>query len=298
MIASIELLAGVVHDVERRAEHLRDADGAVGGLAFHLRRTRQRMALGAGDAALHDLLLQVVHQLAVLGMHGRDRAQLLAAREALHQVLVGHHDGVLVRHEMLEAVDAAVLHQRAHVAIDLVAPPGHGDVEGIVLAGLLRPLAPLVIGGQQRGLRRRDHEIDDHGGAAGCGRRRAGEEILARHRAHERQLHVGMRVDAAWHHILAAGVDDAGARGRIEVGTDCFDHAIRAIDIGARAAFGRHDGAATNQQGHVLTSPWNFQAGPLGPGFPRLVQLVRFYRRAAVETRRNSGSPDAKKAGP
>ncbi|MCI0467737.1 MAG: hypothetical protein L0Y57_12140, partial [Beijerinckiaceae bacterium] len=96
-------------------------------------------------------------------MNRRDRTQLLAAREALHQVLVGHHDGVLVCHEMLEAVDAPILHQRAHVAIDLIAPPGHCDVEGIVLAGLLRPLPPLVVGGDERGLRRGDHEIDDHG---------------------------------------------------------------------------------------------------------------------------------------
>src|SRR5688572_8722009 len=46
------LLAGVVHDVERRTQHLRDTDGAVGRLAFHFRRPRQRVPLGAGDAAL------------------------------------------------------------------------------------------------------------------------------------------------------------------------------------------------------------------------------------------------------
>ena len=37
-------------------------------------------------------------------------------------------------------------------------------------------------------------------------------EIVARDRAHERQLHVRVRVDAARHHVLAACVDDLARR--------------------------------------------------------------------------------------
>ena len=59
-------LAGIVDDVERHIEHLGDADGAVGGLALDLRRARQGMALGPGDAELQDLVLQVKDQFAVL----------------------------------------------------------------------------------------------------------------------------------------------------------------------------------------------------------------------------------------
>ena len=49
-------------------------------------------------------------------------------------------------------------------------------------------------------------EVDDHGGAADGPRRGTGEEILGRHGAHERQLHMGVGVDAARHDIAAAGI--------------------------------------------------------------------------------------------
>ena len=80
--------AGIVHDIDRRVDDAGDLDGAVGRLAFDLRRARERMAFRAGDAHLQQLLLQVPDQLAVLGMHGGDGAQLEAAREAGDQLLV------------------------------------------------------------------------------------------------------------------------------------------------------------------------------------------------------------------
>jgi hypothetical protein len=51
-------------------------------------------------------------------VHGRHRAELERALEAVHQRLVVAHDGVLVGHEVLEAVDAFLAHQRAHVGAD------------------------------------------------------------------------------------------------------------------------------------------------------------------------------------
>src|SRR6185295_12338548 len=69
----------------------------------------------------------------------------------------------------------------------------------------------------------------------------------------------GMRIDAAGHHILATGVDHLGPRWRLELFTHGLDHAIGAIDIGTARPFGRHHGAATNQQRHVLTSPSMFR---------------------------------------
>src|SRR3546814_15878031 len=41
--------AGVVHDVERYVEHLRHADGAVGGLALDFRRAGRSEARGVGN---------------------------------------------------------------------------------------------------------------------------------------------------------------------------------------------------------------------------------------------------------
>ena len=79
-----------------------------------------------------EFLLQVEDQFAVLRVHRRHRAQLQAALEAGHQGIVGGPDGVLVGHEVLEAVHPVLCHQLAHFPGDLVAPPGDGDVEAVV----------------------------------------------------------------------------------------------------------------------------------------------------------------------
>ena len=106
----------------------------------------------------------------------------------------------------------------------------------------------MLIGLEQRDVGVGDDEIDDHGGAAGERGGGAAEEILARHRAHEGQFHMGVRIDAAGHHILAAGVDGLGARRHIELLADGLDLALGAIDIGADGLVARHDGAAADQQ--------------------------------------------------
>jgi hypothetical protein len=126
----LECLArGDVHEVDRNLEHLGNADGAVGGFAFHFGRPRQRMTLGSCDAALEDFILQLEHQVAILGVRRHDGAERQRRGEAVHQRFVVAHDGVLVRHEMLEAVDAVLAHQRAHVLAHAVVPPGDGDVK-------------------------------------------------------------------------------------------------------------------------------------------------------------------------
>ena len=197
------LLAGIMDDIERGVDHLGQADHPVGGLALDLGRAGEGMALGAGDALLQDLLLQEIDEIAVLGMDGGERPQLLAAPEALQHLLVGDHDGPLVGHEMLEAVDPMAGGQHPHLLPHLVRPPGDGDMEGIIGRRFLGPAHPLVIGLEQGDIGGGDDEIDDHGGAAGERGGGAAEEILARHRAHEGQLHMGMGIDAAGHHILA-----------------------------------------------------------------------------------------------
>jgi hypothetical protein len=239
--------AAGVHEVERRAEHLGDAQGAVGGLAFDLRRPRQRVALRAVDTLVVDGLLQPIDQLAVLGMHGAQRAELARAHEAVHQHLVIAHDGVLVRHEVLERVDAALGRQHAHVAVHRLVPPGDGDVEAVVAGRLLGPLAPRVVGLDDRLARARDGEIDDGRRAAGHRRGGAGEEVLGRHRAHEGQLHMRVRVDAAGQHEGARGVDDVGPSGRFEVGADRRDGLADDQDVGLPLALRVDDGAAFDE---------------------------------------------------
>jgi hypothetical protein len=163
---------------------------------------------------------------------------------------------------MLEALHAVLVGEQAHVAMHAFVPPGDGHVEGVVAGGFLRPAAPFLERLHHRLPGIGDDEIDDARRAAREARRGAAVEIVARHRAHERQLHVGVRVDAAGHHVLPAGVDHLAAGG-IEIEADLCDHAVDAKHIGAPGEFGIDDGAAADQgagsAGHV--HGWSLQAG-------------------------------------
>ena len=105
---------------------------------------------------------------------------------------------------------------------------------------------------KQRLLRVGDDEVDDRGGATGQARGGAAEEILAGHRAHERQLHVGVRVDAAGHQVLATAVEDLAVGGRFEVLPNGTDQAIGTQDISGVTLFVGDHGGATDQQGHAV----------------------------------------------
>jgi hypothetical protein len=214
-------------------------------------------------SALVDLVLQLEDEVAVLRVHGADRAECLCRREAVHERFVVAHDGVLVRHEVLEAVDAVLSHQRDHVLANALVPPGDRDVERIVRAGLLRPAAPVLPCVHDPLSRIRDHEINDHRGAAGKSRRSAGEKVVARHGAHERQLHVRVRVDAARHHVLPAGIDHGGARRRVQLLADRSDLAVDAQHVGAEGLVGGDDRAALYEDCHRsdLSSVVHFLAG-------------------------------------
>ena len=138
------LLGRDVDDIDRRSQHIGDGDGALGGLALHLRRAGQGVAFGAGDALVEHLLLEMEDGVAVLGMDGAEGAQFLRAGEAVQKDAVIDHDGALVGHEVLEGVDAVLAGQHAHLFPHLIGPPRDGDVEGIVGRRLFAPGAPLA----------------------------------------------------------------------------------------------------------------------------------------------------------
>ena len=54
-------------------------------------------------------------------------------------------------------------------------------------------------------------QVDDGGVAPGQARRRAGVKVVHGGGAHKGQLHVRVRVNAAGHDVLAAGIDDLQA---------------------------------------------------------------------------------------
>ncbi|MNZ32435.1 hypothetical protein D3C78_497620 [compost metagenome] len=153
---------------------------------------------------------------------------------------------------MLEAVDPVQAYQLAHLLAYLLAPPGDGDVKTVVAGRLLGPATPLVKGFEQGLLRVGNHEVDDRGGTAGQACGGAAVEVLAGHSAHERQLHVGVRVDAAGHQVLAAAVDHFTTGRDLQVSTDGLDHAVGTQHIGPVAFFMGNQGGATNHKRHQM----------------------------------------------
>ena len=75
--------------------------------------------------------------------------------------------------------------------------------------------------------------IDHHGGAARQRRLGAPFEIVGRDRAHELELEMGVRIDAARHDVAAAGIDHLGAGRRFEIGADRGDYAVAEKNVGA-----------------------------------------------------------------
>lgn len=62
--------------------------------------------------------------------------------------------------------------------------------------------------------------------------------------AHERQLHVRVRVDAARHHQFVGGVNDPHSRGDLQVLSDLNDYTIFNVDVSDHGAVFVHDFAA------------------------------------------------------
>ena len=102
----VALLAGDVDDIDRHACGVRDHDGAVGGFAFDLGRTRIGVRLGTGNARIDVFLLERGDHVAVFGMHERQCAQRRATLERREHLVVVDHQRALVRHEALEGLMA------------------------------------------------------------------------------------------------------------------------------------------------------------------------------------------------
>ena len=127
-------------------------------------------------------------------------------------------------------------------------------MERVVASRLFALVPPVLIGPEHGFAGGRDAEVDDHGGAAGDGRLGAPLEIIGRNRAHEEQLHMRVRVDAAGKNVATAGVDDfAPGRRRYLLG-DGHDLAGFDQDVGATRVVVVDNGAAANEHGHGWSS--------------------------------------------
>ena len=78
-------------------------------------------------------------------------------------------------------------------------------------------------------------------------------EIVRGYAAHEAEFEMGMRIDAARHHVAAAGIDHLGAGGRIEGGTEPDDFVAINKHVCAPGMIVVHHRAAADQDRHGIS---------------------------------------------
>ena len=138
----MRFLAGHMHHIKRRACHIGDHDRAVGGLAFDLRGAGVGVRLWPGVALGQQLGGQLGNHITVFGVHHRGGAKFGQTGEGRIKLVVIHHQRALIGQEVLERVDAALLHDGLHVVEHLLAPPSHRHVERIVTVRAGRFVVP------------------------------------------------------------------------------------------------------------------------------------------------------------
>ena len=78
---------------------------------------------------------------------------------------------------------------------------------------------------------------------------RAGEKVLDRHRAHEGHFEMGVRIDAARHHVAAGSVEDV-IRRNVELFADRDDFSVLDENVGLVRDVGGDHRTALDEFGH------------------------------------------------
>ncbi len=136
------------------------------------------MALGPVIAFGQQPGREIGDHIAVFRMHQRHGAKLGATLERGIHLVILHHQRALVRHEMLEGVDALFLNDGFHLIKHLLAPPGDRHVIGIIAMGATRLVVPTLQRFEQRLAGAGQAEIDNHRRPARQRGARAGFEIV------------------------------------------------------------------------------------------------------------------------
>lgn len=246
------LLRRDVHDVQRGPRDLGELDGAVSGLGLQQRLAYLAVEARVGLSARQRLFHEDVDRDAVLGVHHDQAAVLGGALHGAQDLAVVAVEDAGVGHELLEGGDS-LLDQQVHLLERLLVDVGDDHVEGVVDGALAVGLGvPGVEALAQRVADALHREVDDGGGAApgrGPGARLEG---VRGEGAAERQLHVGVGVDAARDDVLAGGVD--GPLGRPRLGRrgagrgEGDDPAVLDQDVGMDLV-GRGDDEAITDDG-------------------------------------------------
>ncbi|OIQ68823.1 hypothetical protein GALL_495800 [mine drainage metagenome] len=243
----VAFLARGMHDIQRHPRHVGDHDSAIGCLALYLRRARIGVRLGPGVAVGQQPARQFSHNVAVLGMHQRQRPQLGATTERSEHLVIVHHQATFIGHEVLECVNS-LIHNGFHFVKDLLAPPGNRHVVRIIAVRPPRFVVPHLQRIQQALARRRQGKVDHHRRPPRQSRSRPALEIIAGIGAHERHLKVRMRVDPPRHHVAAGGVQHCIAH---QSRSDRGDLAALDQHIGLVGEVGGDDGSVLDDRGHI-----------------------------------------------
>ena len=164
------------------------------------------------------------------------------------------HENSRIGHEQLERRDA-LLDQPIHLLEDRVVDLAHDHVESIVDVRLAFGFSvPLVQSLAQRLAVRLDGEVDDGGGPAPGGRRRAGGEVVGGKGAAEWEFHVRVDVERSRHDVATLRIDHLVGSG-LQAVTDGRDRLAVDQDIGLRRVAGRDHRPVLDQglHGSALT---------------------------------------------
>ena len=223
-------------------------------LLLHLPGARDPVVVRVGLALLDKLGSEHIDRRAVLGVHHRQQPGVCRDLHGLENLRVIRVEDARVGHEHLEARDAFVDEARHRGERVLVNPTDNlveAVVDGAITGSEFVPVREAVFDALAGALHR---EVDDRGGAAPGGGGRAGLERVACRRATERQLHVGVGVDAARDHILAGRVDhgvDRVLQVAAEQHRSGCEHRDDALTVDEHirftAASGRDDGTAGDE---------------------------------------------------
>ena len=203
------VVAGEMNDVDGRAGHFGQRNGARGGFGFGGRGPRQRVIFRCALAFRKRLLNDHVDRAAIFRVHA-DQAGVLGglAHGAENSGVVEHEDAG-IGHEEFEAGDAFA-YQFAHLFELRGAEVGDDAVEGVVDDGfVVRLLHPGVKGLAESLPFVLDREIDQRGRAAEGRGNRAGLEIVGAGGAAEGHVQMGVNVDAARDDEQSRSVDHA-----------------------------------------------------------------------------------------
>ena len=204
-----------MHDVERTPRNLGELDRPVGRLLFERHRAGEAVVERVDVAASERLCDQHIDRGAVLGVHHDHRAVLRGLLHRPQDLAVVAEEDAGIGHEELHAGNALLANEAVHGRERVVVDPADDHVKRVVdravAVGLAVPCFEPVEDAFPGPL---DREVDDRRGATPSRRAGARLEGVGRRGPAERQLHVGVRVDTAGHHVLSPRVDDTVRRGR------------------------------------------------------------------------------------